>query len=114
MISELSFMLELIVDETVPAELKPRFVKRVKEIEKNYTTQPQVIVPRGTTKAQASVIAAQSPSMQRLMEQNPDLIPKPPVPETREAARALNARQALINGAMKGDDKEKRTSPRKF
>ena len=109
--SELSFLLELILDEATPQPIKTKLVRRVQEVEKNYTAGPQQIVPRGITKSQAPIVAAQSPSMQRMMADNPDLIPKAPVPVTAEAAKALADRAALLSGA-KSD--EKRTSPRKF
>jgi len=114
--SELSFLLELILDETTPNNIKAKLVSRVKEVEKNYTAQPASIqrVPRGAITTSNPVVAAQSPSMQRVMADNPDLIPKIPPPVTAAAANALAQRAALINGAVKGDDKEKRTSPRKF
>ncbi len=112
--SELSFLLELILDDQVPAPMKAKLVRRVQDVEKNYTSPPQQTrqtVPRGTVSNNPNV-ANQSPSMQRLMEQNPDLIPKPPVPDNAAAAAALQARQAIINGA--GKDDKTRTSPRKF
>lgn len=48
------------------------------------------------------IISQQSPSMQRLMEKNPDLIPRPPVPVTPAAAMALQDRQNMIKKAING------------
>lgn len=106
MISELSFLLELILDEATPQPIKTKLVRRVKEVEKNYTTHiPNVPqnVPRAIPKAAAPLVAAQSPSMQRLMENNPDLIPQAvaaptaaPVPVTPQAAQALQARNQML------------------
>lgn len=59
------------------------------------------------------VIATQSPSMQRIMQQNPDLIPKVSPPVTPAAAAALAARQQLIEGANRSKPESGRTSPRK-
>lgn len=59
-------------------------------------------------------ISAQSPSMQRIMQSNPDLIPKVAPPVTPAAAQALAARQALIMGAGKDKPDEGRKSPRKM
>lgn len=115
--SELSFLLELVLDEQIPQPVKTRLVTRIREVEKNYLLppQPQQIVSRGT-KAQITspVIASQSPSMQRIMESNPDLIPKPPIPTNPQAASALMDRQAKINAAISGKEDKERTSPRKF
>lgn len=104
--SELSFLLELILDETTPQPIKTKLVRRVQEVEKNYTTQPMQNVPRGTKQApipNVPIVAAQSPSMQRMMANNPDLIPQavaapvtPAVPVTPQAAQALQARQQMM------------------
>ena len=111
--SELSFLLELILDEQTPQLIKTKLVKRVQEVEKNYSSLPQQTVPRGT-KATLPVLSVQAPSMQRVMQDNPDLIPKPPVAVTASAASALAHRQALINGAVNGDNDKDRKSARKF
>jgi hypothetical protein len=60
------------------------------------------------------VIASQSPSMQRIMQQNPDLIPRVAPPVTPAAAQALAARQALIMSAGKEKPEDGRTSKRKM
>lgn len=115
--SELSFLLELILDEQVPQPVKTRLVKRVQEVEKNYVSPHQQTRSASQgPKALAGnpVVATQSPSMQRLMEQNPDLIPKPPTPTSAAAAKALADRQALINQAISGKEEKGRASPRKI
>lgn len=115
--SELSFLLELVLDDEVPKPIKLKMVARIREVEKNYaqTVLPQPAVPRGTKPGIITpIIAAQSPSMQQLMAQNPDLIPKPPQPVTAEAAQALANRQAKILGAANEKPEPGRTSPRKF
>lgn len=112
--SELSFLLELVLDDQIPRPVKTRLVARIRDVEKNYCATPQV-VSRGI-KAQISspIVASQSPSMQKLMADNPDLIPKSSVPVTAQAAGALAQRQALINNALKEKPEAGRTSPRKF
>ncbi len=106
--SELSFLLELILDETTPKPIKAKLVKRVQDVEKNYTTHPVQNVPRGTKSfpqmavPNVPIVAVQSPSMQKMMANNPDLIPQavapitPAVPVTPQAAQALQARQQMI------------------
>jgi len=114
--SELSFLLELILDDETPKPIKAKLVRRVQDVEKNYAIEPSIQrVPRGIiTPSQAPIIAAQSPSMQRLMADNPDLIPRPPQPVTAEAAKALADRAALLHGAVNGDNDKGRKSARKF
>ena len=117
---EISFLMDLFLDEEVPAIIKKKLATRMREVEKSLVSHPapQRVHTSGfmTTKASSlpPVVAAQSPSMQRLMQNNPDLIPKPPVPVTPEAAQALNARQKLILGSGNEKPEQGRTSPRKF
>jgi len=118
--SELSFLLDLVLDDQTPGPMRAKLVARVREVEKNYAQDvtPRV-VSRGTKQIPAAmanqpVVAAQSPSMQRLMADNPDLIPRPPVPVTSAAAEALAKRQAIMNGALSEKPEPGRKSPRKF
>lgn len=55
----------------------------------------------------------QAPSMQRIIQANPDII-KPPVPVTPAAAAALQQRAKLMQGALNEKPEEGRNSPRKF
>lgn len=126
--SELSFLLDLILDDQIPKPVKTRLLSRIRDVEKNYATvaTQATNIPRGTrAQINSPIIAAQSPSMQRLMDQNPDLIPAPPVPTyaeitaqmvpvTAQAAGALAQRQALMNNALKEKPEAGRTGPRKF
>jgi len=115
--SELSFLLELVLDEQVPQPIKTRLVKRIQDVEKSYVSpHQQARGPGHGPKALTGnpIVATQSPSMQRIMEKNPDLIPKPPMPENAVTAKALADRQALINQAISGKEEKGRVSPRKF
>jgi hypothetical protein len=146
--SELSFLTDLFLNEEVTAPVRKIVAARMKEVEKALT-QPDV--PRGTqivpqflnnavgTPPPGSVtgiaqtaipphIAKQSPSMQKIMLANPDLIPKaaqvemaqvpppsaPPAPTTGAAAMALQARNALIHkGITSNKPEDGRSGPRK-
>lgn len=144
--SELSFLTDLFLNEEVTAPVRKIVAARMKEVEKALT-QPDV--PRGTAPViwnpqvgtpaasgpnavpQGSIpphIAKQSPSMQKIMLANPDLIPKsaqveiaqvpppsaPPAPTTGAAAMALQARNALIHkGITSTKPEDGRSGPRK-
>jgi hypothetical protein len=86
-------------------------------------TSPPIFIPRtagvnpnmpALQSEMDPVIASQSPSMQRIMQQNPDLIPRVAPPVTPAAAQALAARQALIMSAGKEKPEDGRTSKRKM
>lgn len=110
--SELSFLLELVLDDSIPKPIKTRLVARVRDVEKNYSGSTQPVVSRGTKAA--PIVAAQSPSMQKIMEQNQDLIPKVAPPVTAAAAQALAARNALLFTADKDKPEPGMTSKRKI
>lgn len=98
-------------------EMREMCVKRSEELDDNLSYAPSrpITIPQMQSITAEPIVAQQSPSMQRLMAQNPDLIPKPPVPATPQAAEALQKRQKLISDRMNGTDTEgKRGSPRKF
>lgn len=112
--SELSFLLDLVLDEELPKPLKTKLVARIRDVEKNCGFSP----PPTSTKApknqiQPDIVAKQSPSMQRIMEANPDLVPKMPQPVTAAAANALASRAALLATVGKEKPEPGRSGPRK-
>ena len=112
--SELSWLIDLLLDEELTPPLKKHVTNRIREVEKGLmgaspAPKPMRIEPRQIPSAGAQ----QAPSMQRIIEANPDIAP--PVPTTSAAANALSARQALIQRSIATDKPEPgRTSPRKF
>ncbi len=114
--------MDLFLDDEVPQPIKKKLAVRMREVEKNLvspgyvsTGPPQYRTPQKTSiQTSSPIITTQSPSMQRIMEANVDLIPKPPVPTTAEAAQALSKRQQILNGAANEKPEPGRTSPRKF
>lgn len=112
--SELSFLLELALDDTVPKPIKERVVTRIREVER--TIEGIRPVPQKTKGGTSSnpQIEIQAPSTQRIMAANPDLIPRPPVPVTPLAASALADRQAKINAVINGQEEKGAKFPRKF
>lgn len=128
--TELTFLLELFLDEEVPSGTKKKLAERIKEVEEGfskpattYNMAPRQAFVPGLSEAQAAqvpnnpLVAVQSPSMQRLMASNPDLIPAvpvPPTPATPAAAEALKQRAAIMRNGMSEKPEPGRTSPRKF
>jgi hypothetical protein len=114
--TERVFLMELFLDDELPKNIKIKIKERFEEMEvdgpKFMRPDPNYEVRAFTGGAEHG--AVQSPSMQRLMNQNPDLIPKPPQPVTPAAAQALAQRQALLNSAGKEKPEGGRTSPRKI
>ena len=122
--SELTFLTDLFLSDEVPAPIKKIIAARIREVEKYLTTQqpaPKSIATSGyvtvpTNGTAITTVTTQAPSMQRIMQQNPDLIPPPTVvapPTTAAAAQALQARANLLN--RKSDKPEDgRTGPRKI
>ncbi len=112
--TERVFLMELFLEEKLPREIKILIKNRFQELdEPTQRERTENLSPLAHMYSEESAIAKQSPSMQKLMQQNPDLIPKPPVPVTPAAAQALAARQALLNSAGKEKPENGRTSPRK-
>lgn len=118
MTTELIFLMELFLDEELPKTIKLKIKNRVQEMSESLTRPAYIPATATITGAPLQfdnpVIAKQSPSMQRLMMNNPDLVPKPPAPTSPAAAQALAARQALINGAANEKPENGRNGPRKI
>lgn len=110
--TELSFLMDLFLDEELPKGIKVKIKDRIREVEESFKAPQQAIQPAfAPLQSENTVIAKQQPSMQRLMANNPDLIPKPPVPVTPAAAQALAYRQSLMES--KGQESG-RKAPRKI
>lgn len=115
--TELSFLMDLFLNEEVPIVIKKQVADRIREVEEGLVAKPimQPILPRiELTPESQQFVAKQAPSMQRIMAANPDLIPVPAVAVTPAAAAALQQRAALINGAGNEKPEPGRKSPRKF
>lgn len=115
MISELSFLIELLLKHKLPPATKSLIAARIAEVEERYGSN-QVQAPVSGPKSPA--VAMQSPSMQAIMARNPDLIPAAvpveAIAQTPAAAAALASRQQAIAQAMSGKPEKGQTSPRKF
>lgn len=112
--SELSFLMDLFLDEELPKNIKIKIKERIKEVENHLMMPIQVGLGARLPIPQSAQVTDQAPSMQRLMQANPDLIPKTPEPVTAAAAQALAQRQSMINDALKAGPESGRKSARKF
>ena len=115
--SELSFLLELLLEHELQKDTQKLIRERIKEIE----AKPQSPAPMGYNRP---MIAGQAPSMQRAVAdleedkaiqanfaqaQNPAQIAQSPA-----VAQAMAHRAALIAQATSGVEEKGRRSPRKF
>lgn len=106
--------MELFLDDELPKPIKIKIKDRFQELEEVSPAQSKSVASNHNYSPQDYSTPAQAPSMQRLMQQNPDLIPKPPVPVTPAAAQALANRQALLQSAGSEKPENGRRSPRKM
>jgi hypothetical protein len=112
--TELSFLLDLLLNQKLNKEVKTLITERIKLIEAKPTAyQPQ----RGP--AQVFVppeLVGQSPStIANLMKDPIPLVePAPVIASTAATAMALAERQKAIQVSMSGKPEPGRTSPRKF
>lgn len=120
--TELGFLLELLLNHKLPKATRVAVTERVKEVEGRLGARPVALAPIQNVPPQ---LANQSPSTIAAMMKHPDLVqgmavpPPPPAPveniaQTPATAAALASRQAAIQEAMSGKPEKGRTSPRKF
>lgn len=119
MISELSFLIELLLNHKLPKGTKDAIAARIKSVEEfsNVRGTGNSTVPRHLP----PTLGAQAPSTQAILDRNPDLAlaAMPPVPvehvaQTPSAQAAMNARAQTIAQAGLGKPMPGETSPRKF
>lgn len=104
--------MELFLDDELPKKIKLMIKDRFQELEENTTNvvQNNFDTTNRVLPQKDHEFINQSPSMQRIMANNPDLIPAPkvPAPVTPAAAQALANRQAMIDNAVNRKDKKAR------
>lgn len=106
--TQIQFLLDLILETKTLTEVRRKCKERIGEVESEMT-QPQRQV------RQIAPVLAQSPSTLAALErQAGEAIPQMPVAITGAAQAALAARQQAIAIATSGVEEKGRTSPRKF
>ena len=140
MTTELSFLVDLLLNHKLQPVTRKAIAERLKEVEetlsRGYPPPPAAVEARRTMMTVPPVrpeLAAQAASTRAILERNPDLIPaaggqgaaQAPAVVTEQApvaviaqtpatAQALQHRQEVINQALSGKPEKGRTSPRKF
>lgn len=116
MTTELSFLIELLLNHKLQKSTKDAVAARIKDVEANY--QPQRQTQPAALPANAG---QQAPSTMALLAKHPDLAAAQPVVNVAQnaiTAAALADRQNMINKAASSKPlaarEEGRTSPRKF
>jgi hypothetical protein len=108
--TELSFLLSLLLDQKLNREVKGLIKERIKEIE----TAPRV----GVSTTRAISPTGQSASTQKILDEMAEEGKSLPIPvhiaQTPQAAMALASRQQAISQAISGQPEKGRTQPRKF
>lgn len=131
--SELTFLLKLLLEQPLNKATKKIISERMTEVELSLRIGPSAPFIRHspvTATPQSQVKGSQSPSMQAILDRNPDLAaasvvvpvsevlvePQQPavIAHTPATASALAGRQEAIRIATSGKEEKGRTSPRKF
>jgi hypothetical protein len=120
-VTELAFLLDLLLNHRLPQATKVAITDRIKEVEKCLTFAPQKVGPVGHHSGPVPPqLANQAPSTIAALAKHPDLVaqmvPEPVavIAQTPATAAALASREQAIQQAMSGKVEKGRTSPRKF
>lgn len=115
--TELSFLIELLLDHDLPKESKTLIAKRIKDVEANLTQSPAIVispkyVPNYTPPNPTAVPQSLSTLAAMARQSDPNYMPPPPpieapsvetIGQTPAAIQALNSRQQAISGALAGN-----------
>lgn len=122
--TELTFLLDLLLNHKLPMATKVAVTERIKEVEARLTVGN--MGPIGVARTNAPVtlpshLANQAPSTIAALARHPDLMaaleaptPVATIAQTPAAQAAIAHRQEMINQAVSGKPEKGRTSPRKF
>lgn len=126
--TELSFLIELLLNHELPKPTKDLIASRIKEVEGRLTQYPQSI-PYMQAAQPVKTTLSQAPSTLALMAkygdivhstipipvpQMPPVIPVEQVAQTPATAAAMNSRNEAIAQALSGKPEKGATRPRKF
>lgn len=118
--SELSFLIQLLLNDDVPVKVKLLLADRIKEVEANLTVRPVAPQPAARPAPQmqaASTLAAlERHGMIDMAVGSAGALPVPieQIAQTPAAAAALAQRNAIMQGAASGKPQAGATSPHKF
>lgn len=123
--TELSFLINLLLNDKLPAEIKLTVAERIKEVEMKLQA-PSYFAPIQAPTHYIPARTAQAPSTQKILDQMSGdshspypaaqefVAPTPPEATTLAAAQALASRNNAIQQAVSGRQDPGRKSPRKF
>lgn len=136
--TELTFLLDLLLNHKLPQATKKAVTERVREVEvllqmtsvtinRIPSMAPSIasitsgnLPPHLANQAPSTIaamlrngLANEAPTI-GIVAQQPSVEPVQVIAQTPAAAAAMNARQEAINSAMSGKPEKGRTSPRKF
>lgn len=126
MTSELSFLLDLLLNQRMPLATKELVAARIKEVEQHLSSVPMMV--RMNTAPMVQAVPKQAASTQAILDRNPDLQaalippempPIPPMPvaqiaQTPLAMAAMASRNQAINESLAGKVNKETGRPRKF
>ncbi len=119
--SELSFLIDLLLNQRLSKPVKELIANRIREIEikGHQPTVKTTPLPYPLLAGMPPNIANQSPStianfLKEQAQNEPPQTETPIVAATAQAAMAMEARNTAIKAAMSGKPEPGRTSPRKF
>lgn len=108
--TELTFLIELLLNHKVAKPTRDAIASRIKDVEALMLTIP----PAHPTRPMPSV-GLQAPSMQAIIDRNPDIAqPVAVIAQTPGAVAAINSRNQAINESMAGKVDKVTGRPRKF
>lgn len=119
--TELTFLLDLLLNHKLPVATRVAVTERIRQVEASLLMAPAPARPMPVPPH----LANQSPSTVAALQRHPDLIaelakaqpvvsPVAVIAHTPEAQAAMSARQQAIDLAITGKPEKGRTSPRKF
>jgi hypothetical protein len=124
MTSELSFLLDLLLNHKLGKQTKEAITERIKEVEASYQARPLNAPIVQQPRPQSIIAGQQAPS---ILAKYPDLavpgvpidheptpVPITQIAQTPETMKALQDRRALIAQSMSGKNEPGRTSPKKI
>lgn len=129
--TELSFLIELLLEHELKADTKKAIAARIKDVESDISQnmihkQPSVSPVIQYPKGQTNNVGTQAPSTLALMAKHGDIEPAPvmpPIPEpmpvtqvahTPAAAAAMNSRNAAISASIAGKVDKTTGRPKKW
>lgn len=110
MMTELSFLIDLLLNDELPRPIKELVAKRIKEVEETFAAKP----PQPTHAIRSTLPQAPSTLANLAKHPEPMAVPIEQIAQTPAAAQALASREAAINASIEGKVNKETGRPRKF